>query len=402
MPTKTTSTKMHLIETYALNCGLKIDKPYIYEKFFPLDIEKFITIHPNSKFSSKCYDYWQDVVDLLLPELEKQGIKILQIGVAEDTPLKGCLHGHGKTSINQTAYILSKSILHLGADSFPAHVASGYNKKIVCLYSNNYAANCRPYWTDEKDCVLIEPDRKGKKPSFSADENPKTINTINPEDIAGSVFGLLDIKKNKNFKTVRKGMAYNHAIVELVPNCVADIGSIGIESIIVRMDLEFSEEVLAAQLSRGKCSIITDRPINLKMLKQLKQNVKELVYIVDKDNDPKFIESIFSFGFPVILMTELSDKEVEPLKINYMDFGIIQKVPIPEDSDIEELKAKGVENLYYKSKRILISNSKSYKGEAAWRSDTPSDANQNQPLKIIDSSDFWDSLEEFYILEKTD
>ena len=101
---------MHLVETYALNCGLKIDKPYIYEKFFPLDVEKFITLHPNSKYGSKCYDYWQDVVDILLPKLEKENIKILQIGVAEDKPIKGCLHAHGKANINQTAYILSKSL----------------------------------------------------------------------------------------------------------------------------------------------------------------------------------------------------------------------------------------------------------------------------------------------------
>ena len=118
--------------------------------------------------------------------------------MGEDRPLKGCLHAQGKSDLNQTAYILSKSLLHLGADSFPAHVASGYGKKIVCLYSNNYAANCDPYWTADEDKVLLEPKRDGKKPSFAAEESPKTINTINPEDIADGVLKLLNIKNNKN------------------------------------------------------------------------------------------------------------------------------------------------------------------------------------------------------------
>ena len=392
---------MHLVETYALNCGLKIDKPYIYEKFFPLDIENFITLHPNSKYGSKCYDYWQDVVDILLPRLEENGIKILQIGMKDDRPLKGCLHAQGKSDINQTAYILSKSTLHLGADSFPAHVASGYGKKIVCLYSNNYAANCDPYWTVDEDKILLEPDRGGKKPTFAAEESPKTINTINPEDIAEGVLKLLNIKSNKNFKTIKKGAAYNHAIVELVPNCVADISSIGIDSIIVRMDLEFNEQILAAQLSKGKCSIITDKPIDLNILKQLKHNIVELVYLVDENHRPEFIKTVFNLGFKIVLMSELPSKKLEPIKIDYMDFGIIQEVPYPEEEELKELKSYDFDKIYYKSKRILISNAKSYKGEAAWRSDIPCDPNSNKPIKAIDSTEFWDAVEEFYILEKT-
>ena len=76
----------HLIETYALNCGLKIDKPFMLEKFFPVDVENFITIHPNSKYTSKCYDYWQEVVDLIREPLKENNIDILQIGTKEDVP----------------------------------------------------------------------------------------------------------------------------------------------------------------------------------------------------------------------------------------------------------------------------------------------------------------------------
>ena len=83
-----------------------------------------------------------------------------------------------------------------------------------------------------------------------------------------------------------------------------------------------------------------------------------------------------------------------------MDFGVIQQVPFPDKEDVKELKSKNLDNLYYKSKRILISNGKSYKGEAAWKTDQQADPNQNTPLKIIDTQAFWDAIEEFYILEK--
>ena len=166
------------------------------------------------------------------------------------------------------------------------------------------------------------------------------------------------------------------------------------------MDLEFNEQVLASQLSRGKCSIITEKTINTNLLKQFKENVVELVYIVEKNNDPKFIKDIINLGFNVILMSELSPEKLEPIKIDYMDFGVIQQVPFPDKEDVKELKSKNLDNLYYKSKRILISNGKSYKGEAAWKTDQQADPNQNTPLKIIDTQEFWDAIEEVYILEK--
>ena len=392
---------MHLVETYALNCGLKIDRPYIIEKFFPLDTERFITLHPNSKYPSKCYDYWQDVVDILLPVLEKENIKILQIGVKEDIPLKGCLHSQGQANLNQTAYFLSKCMLHLGVDSFPAHVASGFDKKIVCLYSNNYAANCSPYWSRQEDIALFEPLRENvEKPSFSAEEDPKSINEFNPEDIAEAVLNLLNIKSNKNLKTLRKGAFYNHSIVELVPDCVANINSMNIESIIVRMDLEFNEEALATQLSMGKCSIITTKPIKFEILNQFKENIKEFVYFIEEGHDPEFISEVVKTGFPVILMSEMEDKKIEEAKIDYMDIGVIQSPPTALEEDIQEIKNQKDKNLFYKSKRVLISKGKTYKSEAAWKKGLHSDPNDPSPLPIVDSPEFWEALDEYYILAK--
>ena len=65
---------MHLIESYATNCGLKIDEPFIYEKFFPLAFDKYITFSPASN-PAQDYDYWVEVINIIHPKLKKEGIK---------------------------------------------------------------------------------------------------------------------------------------------------------------------------------------------------------------------------------------------------------------------------------------------------------------------------------------
>jgi ADP-heptose:LPS heptosyltransferase len=70
--------------------------------------------------------------------LESKGIKIIQLGQEKEKVYTGVLSLVGLTNINQTAFVLRSSLLHVGADSFPTHIASGYGKKIVALYSNNY------------------------------------------------------------------------------------------------------------------------------------------------------------------------------------------------------------------------------------------------------------------------
>ena len=124
---------MKLVETYAANSGLTISKPFIYEKFFPLNVDKYITIHKEVKYPSRKYLYWQEVVDILNPILQENNIKILQVGTKEDEPLSNVMSSLGMTSLNQLAYIVKNTMLHVGVDSFPVHLASSYDKKIVSI-----------------------------------------------------------------------------------------------------------------------------------------------------------------------------------------------------------------------------------------------------------------------------
>ena len=62
---------MHLIERYALNTGVKIDRPEVYQDYFPVPFKKFIVFAPLGK-NHKKYLFWQEVINLLTPVFEKK------------------------------------------------------------------------------------------------------------------------------------------------------------------------------------------------------------------------------------------------------------------------------------------------------------------------------------------
>ena len=138
---------MHLLDSQSLQSGKKIQKPQVYERYFSLPVDKYITVHTTSK-NAKTYDYFADVISILAPILQKEGIHFLQIGAKEDRPLKNVINICGGSSYGQTAFVIKNSLLHLGVDSFPNHLAGYFDVPVVGLYSNNYLDCVRPFFGD--------------------------------------------------------------------------------------------------------------------------------------------------------------------------------------------------------------------------------------------------------------
>lgn len=385
---------MNIIERYALSCGLKIDKPFIVDKFFPLAIDgDYITIHPYTK-DAKSYDYFNEVVQNLLPLLKEKGISIIQIGAKDDVPLEGCYYTAGQTSLGQVAYIINNALLHLGVDSFPTHIASSYSKKIVALYSNNFIQCVKPYWSNPEDIVLLEPERNGDKPSFALSESPKTINTINPEKIIEGVCRLLKLDFIKKYETIRFGAFYRNRIIESVPDSVIKIE--GLDYLTIRMDFHFNEEVLKNQLSTCKCSIITDKPISLDLLEAFRPQIHELFYIISNDHNVSFVENLQKLGIKFHLYSYLEESEIQKLKEFYMDLGIIHK------KEISKFEINP-EKLYYKSNKFTMSGGKIYPSKQAWKQGKSinSFSESLTKLEVIDK-DFFEESEHFYLLKLTE
>ena len=186
---------MHLIETYALNCGLKIEKPHIKIEEIELPSKKYITIHSHcEKGPGRNYRNWNNVI-LELISNNKVDFETVHIGGLESERLIGCNDKYlGKTNFHQLAYLIKNSELHLGYDSFPVHLASHFSKKMVVLY-NSYSQHSYPYWSDPKDIVLLEMDyEEHGKPSYSYGDPLDLMNKIEHTTITNSVLKLLGIQ----------------------------------------------------------------------------------------------------------------------------------------------------------------------------------------------------------------
>ena len=176
---------MHLIEQYALATGAKIDKPSIETSFYPLPFERYIVVENGYRgLSSRIYGMWNDIILHIKPYLNKENIHIVQIGNKDSELIAGCFDLRGKTAIKQQAYLLKNSLLHCSTNDFLLDIASHFNTPVVGMYGNTYADIAKPYWGDKSKHIILESHRNGKKPSFLADENPRTINLIKTEEVS--------------------------------------------------------------------------------------------------------------------------------------------------------------------------------------------------------------------------
>lgn len=386
---------MHILERYATSCGVKIDRPVIYEKFFPIGVDNYIVLQSASK-PSKTYDYWPEVLNIVGKQLNKKRIQIIQIGDGSETSINGAINLLGKTCVNQAAYIIKRSLGVITVDSFSAHIASSYNKKIVVLYSNSNSANVYPYWSDPNDIALIDSPKTGK-PSYSYLEDPKTINKIPPEDVAKEICRLFDLEYTFKYKTVNIGDFYSSKFVEMVPNSVVDPSSINIKKIIVRMDLEFNETILMAQLSKCNCVIVTNKRINVEILKNFKNQIVEMYYEVDDNFSLDFLKDLYESGINFLMFSYLDQSKIDSLKFDVMDYGLIVK------KELKGISKDFLKDKFYRSSKFTLSNGEIFGSVADFKADIPISNMDNQIMEI--PIDFYDhfirEVDNFSILEQT-
>ena len=391
---------MHILESYSLNCGAKIDKPFIYKSFFPLPFDKFIVFAPNSKLHGKDYSYYQDVLNCILPFIENSNIKIIQVGPKDSPSYDGVFNLCGQTSINQTAYLIEKSIMFLGTDGFESQVAGNENIPIVSINGLTYSTNTGPFFGDKNIQKVFESFKNvgNGKASFNINESPKSINTIKPEDIANAVFDKLNIKNKTPFETLFFGEKYTKNIIQ---ECIANHKSIHFNPdspVEIRTDEDYNEECFLTQLSQYKKStVVADKKINLDILSKFRQNIQMFVFKITKENNVDFLKKVKEIGIKIFLISDLSKEEVAQEKIKYYEFGNINKLNEYNEEVINNLK-KDIDKLYYRSSKIISSNEKLYYSFASKQKGVSLN-NKIEYQKVIDSPIFWKNLEFFTIVK---
>ena len=382
----------HLIEEYAKTLGVRIGKPYLAEHFYPILNDKYITIHTDKRIDSKNYEYFPQVLNLIKPLLNKYGYKIYQIGGHEDPKLENVDGWFLNLNFKQSAYLIKRSQLHLGIDSLPVHIASMYDVPIVALYSHTYAANAYPYWSSKEKTVLIESEKNGNKPSFSYQENPKTIRTIKPEKIAESVLNLLEIEERINFNTLRIGGHYHIPFIEIVPNFRANLEDQKSKTLYIRADLHNDDQTTAFWCANYKTKIIASSEIPIPLIQQFASNIEHIYFkFNDKSISFDYFESVrkCKVNFTICVSDE---KNIAEIRNFYFDFRV-------EFDNVKERIAKiKKQNGYFFSNKIILSQGTLYPSEAH--------LNANKKLDMVnevmyDDDAFWKDAEHFYIYDFT-
>lgn len=391
---------MHIIESYSLNCGAKIGKPFIYKTFFPLPFEKYIIFFAGAKIAGKEYAYYQDVIDLIYPYLENHNIKMVQVGPKESFVYEGVINLCGQLNINQTAYLIEKAQLYFGIDGFESQAAGDENIPIVSINTLNYSQNTGPYFGDKTKQVVLESFRNigNGKASFNINEYPKSVNSIKPELLANSILKNLGLGSEIKIETLHTGEKYSHLRIEETLLNFKEFPQKLNGLVEIRADLGYNEENLFYQLSQSqKAVIVAEGEVSLNILSRLKDKITAFVFKVGKENKSEFLKKVKEIGINIILISEMTPEEISNQKIHYYDFGNINKLNEPSQELIDKLK-KDLDRLFYRSCKTTISDGKFYSSLAASRLDYPIHKT-HEYQKVIDSPEFWKNLDFFTIIK---
>lgn len=385
---------MHLLDRYALSCGVKAEKPFIDEAYYPLSEDNYIVFQTSGKGNSRQYDYWSKVFNLIREYTTDY--KIIHVGLPSDQTVGGVdIDLRGRTSIKQLAYVIKNCKMYLGVDSLSTHLAGFYDKKIVSLYSYSYAQNCGPVFGSPENKTLIEVDwKKHGKPSFSFNEKEKKINTIYPEVIARAALKHLGVENDLDkFNTIHIGELYHSPTIEIIPNS-PQIHSIVKDKVCnVRMDLFFGEDVLLSLAKHSMVNIITDRQISLEKILQIKPKIVGFTIVANDSISIDYLSELKTLGIKVALIAP-DGPDWSRLCAKFFDF-CLDKEEIITKNDVENADQID-DTCVFSSEKIIISDGKVYSSKLAWKHDSPK---TSRTAKVVDHPDFWEESEHFHIIK---
>jgi len=373
----------HILQEYSKNLGVKISKPEIQQHFFPSIDDKYIVFYHGDNSQSKNYLHYPMVFKLIRSFLQSNNIKIYQIGGQKS--IQG-VDRHISASFKNEAYLVAKSILYIGPDSYLAQYASAQDVKTITIHGNNYANNTKPFWGKDKDKYCFEPEWDCH-PCFSDKDPDRQIDSIRPELICEKILQFCKAKSSKvNFNTINIGNSFYQNIIEVVPTHITQ----GLpESIFVRIDYGVEEEPLLYYCKNHKVVLVTDKLPQLNMLLNYRSNVRRIIYTIENKEDlipQQYFDHLKKWGIDIVLLTENKD-DLADLRNHYFDIQVHVK-------DVVEGNVQCGPNAKFLTNKKIVEGDKVYMSKAHYKKNLDSDNN------VIDNDDFWEEVKHFYIYEQ--
>ena len=393
----------HLLDTYSRTTGLRIGKMQTYEHFYPLppEINRYAIILSGSGMPSKNYDYFNEVIRLLLPALEKEQIQLIQVGGNDDPKLNVNLNLCGITSKYQYAWLVKNASFVICNDTSALHLAGHYNVPTVSLFSVT-DPKISGAWFGNK-ARYVTPFHF--KPTFFPQEAEKSINTIAPENVAREVISLLSLDSIllENRESLSIGKKYGQMTFEVIPNQFFDTHSLGQSVLTLRLDLGGDLDICQEFLRGHRCNIVTKIPLNEEFILSNLQRLDTLIYEMDEFHNPDFVKFMFSLGIKCILWSRMDEEKLNLVKVHYMDYPPIHRNIISTKNDVKLLGGHSLDqitmNTKFRTHRFLLSMGKLYLSKAHQLADisVPQNNLADNEGQIIDNDVFWEDSEFYYL-----
>jgi hypothetical protein len=380
---------MHFVESMSLFSGLKSTKPFIEETFFPVAFDKYITIS-SENHQSKQWDHFQEYINLINPILKKNNITIVEIG-NNQVGLNNIAILKNITNQNHWSFIIKNSLLHIGPESFISSLAAYHNIPCISLFSNTSPEYASTSWIQDSPSnqIPVLPEIEKHKPSFSAQEPVKTINTISAESIAAKTLDFLKIEHEfSKYEVFNTGRLYHNTIIEVVPDFIPQQNFFPRSLINLRLDYHYNLDSLMHFASERKLAIVSDQEIDTNVLMRIKPNVQNLFFKIDESSNVDYYSDLKRKGFAVQLLAK-ETADLSETRFKFFDWGVAE-----ENSN----KKKSLDNFEkicdttrYKSSKMIFSKDGQFSSKSSFNKGIKTYEDQI----IIDDDEFWNEADHY-------
>jgi len=224
--------------------------------------------------------------------------------------------------------------------------------------------------------------------------------------IAESVCKLLNVDFEYDYKMIYLGKQYKQTIIEFVPDILTDLPEMN--PLVVRMDLFFNEKNLLPVFNKNKCIIVTDKPIDIDLVKAYKDKIIKIVCRLNTNKKQEvsalkqFVSSLGRIPVDLEVLTRTTGENLQDLKMEFLDVAPIKSENILKKEDIKQLNGVDINSLFYLPNKFTLSKNKIYDSEYSWKINRPAEKLSKKLTKVESSASdlFWEESEFFSFLVK--
>lgn len=356
----------------------------LHYEFLPLPFDKYISIYNEQSVPSNFYDYFNDIIDDIYPYLKSQNIHIVQfLNAQSDLRIKNCFYLE-KFSYGQLNFILKNSMLHLCTDVYTNEICAISNTKSINLIGNRYPNSSKAYFGKDNNIIINK--FNFKKPTFTINEIPKSINKINTETISKKCLDILAIDNSINYNTLFTGSSYHeYPVCDIIPNFKISDEIYSKFNTYIRMDLFNNESNCIDFCLKSKFVLIVSNKVSENFINICRNNCNLVIFYLSNHSKYEDLEFFINKGIKVQIVANSGFDISE-----FIDFGKINFL----SNEVSDENKKLFNNKNFKTSKLIISNNKKYASYAHLEKGIE----MSTINKCIDSPLFWQDDSRYKII----